>query len=178
MSEAPTYIKDTIAAVATPPGKGGIGIVRVSGPACETIAAKILGALPAARQVHNAAFHNSDGDVIDEGIALYFPAPHSFTGESVLELHGHGSPLIMSLLVEAALDMGARRADPGEFSKRAFLNGKLDLAQTEAIADLIDSGTRQAARAALRTMTGAFFRCGNAAAGAADKLAPACRGCH
>ena len=132
--------------------------MRISGPACESIAEKMLPELPAPRAASNATFCGADGEAIDDGIALYFPAPNSFTGESVLELHGHGGPVVMSMLVDAALHFGARRAEPGEFSKRAFLNGKLDLAQTEAIADLIDSGTTQAARAALRTMSGAYSR--------------------
>jgi tRNA modification GTPase len=112
--------------------------------------------LPTARIATNAKFHSPDGQPVDAGIALFFPAPNSFTGESVLELQGHGGPVIMSLLVDAAIALGARRAEPGEFSKRAFLNGKLDLTQAEAIADLINSGSSQAARAALRTLTGTF----------------------
>jgi len=150
------YIRDTIVAAATPPGKGGIGIVRVSGPDAGIIAERILGAVPEPRFAHFSEFLDSRGDVIDRGIALWFPAPHSFTGESVLELHGHGGPVIISLIIEAALTMGARRAEPGEFSKRAFLNGRLDLSQAEAIADLIDAGTTQAARAAYRSLSGAF----------------------
>lgn len=156
MNEALHYIEDTIVAVATPPGKGGIGIVRISGPDCETLAKTFLGFLPQARTATMVSFLDRDGNKLDEGITLYFPAPNSFTGESVLELHGHGGPQVMSMLVDTALAGGARRAAPGEFSKRAFLNGKLDLAQTEAIADLIDSGTAQAARAAMRTLSGAF----------------------
>ena len=156
MNGTPEYIKDTIAATATPPGKGGIGIVRISGPDTEKIAQKILGLLPTPRIATNAKFHSPDGQPVDAGIALFFPAPDSFTGESVLELQGHGGPVIMSLLVDAAIAHGARRAEPGEFSKRAFLNGKMDLTQAEAIADLINSGSSQAARAALRTLTGTF----------------------
>lgn len=158
MTEALHYTEDTIVAIATPPGKGGIGIVRISGPECETLAKIFLGFLPQARIATRAAFLDENGNKLDEGLALYFPAPNSFTGESVLELHGHGGPQVMSMLVDVALAGGARRAEPGEFSKRAFLNGKLDLAQTEAIADLIDSGTAQAARAAMRTLSGAFSR--------------------
>ena len=158
MNGMPEYIKDTIVATATPPGKGGIGIVRVSGPDAETIAQKIIGVTPEPRFATNAKFSAASGEQIDAGLAIYFPEPDSFTGESVLELQGHGGPVVMSLLVEAAIACGARRAEPGEFSKRAFLNGKLDLAQAEAIADLIDSGSSQAARAALRTLSGDFSR--------------------
>ena len=152
MTEPP----DTIVAAATPPGAGGIGVVRISGSETERIASSMLGGLPEPRQATYKQFRRNDGEILDVGLALYFPAPASFTGESVLELHGHGGPLVVSLVVDAALDLGARRAEPGEFTKRAFLNGKLDLAQAEAIADLISSGTEQAARAALRSMTGAF----------------------
>ena len=152
MTEPP----DTIVAAATPPGAGGIGVVRISGSEAERIAGSMLGGLPEPRRATHKKFRRGDGEVLDVGLALYFPAPESFTGETVVELHGHGGPLVVSLIVEAALDLGARRAEPGEFTKRAFLNGKLDLAQAEAIADLISSGTEQAARAALRTMTGAF----------------------
>ena len=156
MNDTPDYTRDTIVAVATPPGKGGIGIVRASGPGAETIARQMLGKLPKPRHATRADFKDEAGDVIDTGLVLWFPAPDSFTGESVLELQGHGGPAVMSLLVNAVLGLGARRAAPGEFSQRAFLNGKLDLVQTEAIADLINSGTAQAARAARRSLSGAF----------------------
>ena len=149
---------ETIVAAATPPGTGGVAVVRVSGSAVETIARAALGSLPEPRTATYTNFRNAAGEAIDAGLALYFPAPASFTGESVLELHGHGGPIVVSLLVEAIVGLGARRAEPGEFSKRAFLNGKLDLAQTEAIADLINSGTAQAARAALRSLSGAFSK--------------------
>lgn len=149
---------DTIVATATPPGTGGIGIVRISGDQTERLARSILGSLPEPRTATYRSFRNAAGDKIDAGLALYFPAPISFTGESVLELHGHGGPVVMSLLVDAAVAMGARQAAPGEFSQRAFLNDKLDLVQAEAIADLIGSGTAQAARAALRSLSGAFSR--------------------
>lgn len=149
---------DTIAAVATPPGKGGIGVIRLSGPAVPTIAAALLGKLPTPRQAILRRFRSNDGEVIDEGIALYFPAPHSFTGEDVLELQGHGGPVVMDLLLARVLELGARPARPGEFSERAFLNDKLDLAQAEAIADLIASDTAAAARAALRSLQGEFSR--------------------
>ncbi len=147
---------DTIAAVATPPGRGGIGVIRASGPAVPTIAATLLSELPTPRQAILRRFRSSDGEVIDEGIALYFPAPHSFTGEDVLELQGHGGPVVMDLLLARVLELGARPARPGEFSERAFLNDKLDLAQAEAIADLIASDTAAAARAALRSLQGEF----------------------
>jgi len=150
------YARDTIAAVATPPGRGGIGIVRISGPESEQIAIRMLGEIPAPRYATRARFRDENGVVVDSGIAIWFPAPDSFTGESVLELQGHGGPAVMTLIVNAALRLGARRAEPGEFSKRAFLNGKLDLLQAEAVADLIDSGTAQAARAAHRSLAGAF----------------------
>ncbi|MCI0517110.1 MAG: tRNA uridine-5-carboxymethylaminomethyl(34) synthesis GTPase MnmE [Woeseiaceae bacterium] len=150
------YAQDTIAAAATPPGSGGIAIVRISGPATPEIARRILGKLPKPRMAALGDFHDADGQRIDTGIALYFPAPHSFTGEHVLELHGHGGPVPVSDLVGAAIALGARRAEPGEFTKRAFLNDKLDLVQAEAIADLVGSGSRQAARAALRSLSGEF----------------------
>jgi tRNA modification GTPase len=149
---------DTIVAVATPTGKGGVGIVRVSGQKTERVARSLLGSLPEPRHATYRVFRDTAGEAIDAGIALYFPAPASFTGESVLELHGHGGPVVMSMLVEAVVAQGARHAEPGEFSRRAFLNGKLDLAQAEAVIDLISSGTERAARAALRSLTGAFSR--------------------
>jgi tRNA modification GTPase len=148
--------RDTIAAVATPPGRGGIGIVRLSGPATPRIARQLLGSLPAPRHATNARFAGVDGEPIDEGIALYFPAPHSYTGEDMLELHGHGGPVVMQALLAACLDRGARLAEPGEFTRRAFLEGKLDLAQAEAVADLIDASSREAARSALRSLSGEF----------------------
>ncbi|HRZ24810.1 MAG TPA: tRNA uridine-5-carboxymethylaminomethyl(34) synthesis GTPase MnmE, partial [Candidatus Contendobacter sp.] len=125
---------DTIAAVATPPGRGGIGVIRVSGPHSAAIAEAVCGALPLPRQAALRRFRAGDGAVLDEGIALYFPAPHSFTGEDVLELQGHGGPVVMDLLLARVCELGARPARPGEFSERAFLNDKLDLAQAEAIA--------------------------------------------
>ncbi|HXH03998.1 MAG TPA: tRNA uridine-5-carboxymethylaminomethyl(34) synthesis GTPase MnmE [Candidatus Competibacteraceae bacterium] len=147
---------DTIAAIATPPGRGGVGIVRVSGPAVPAITTALLGALPQPRYASFRRFRDAQGRAIDEGLALYFPAPHSYTGESVLELHGHGGPVVMDLLLERVLELGARLARPGEFTERAFLNDRLDLAQAEAVADLIDAGTREAARAALGSLEGAF----------------------
>ncbi|HEB57713.1 MAG TPA: tRNA uridine-5-carboxymethylaminomethyl(34) synthesis GTPase MnmE [Gammaproteobacteria bacterium] len=148
--------QDTIAAVATPPGSGGVGIVRVSGPACRAIATALLGNPPAPRHATLCDFRDAGGGLIDTGLALYFPAPHSFTGEDVLELQGHGGAVVMDMLLGAVLAAGARMARPGEFSERAFLNDKLDLAQAEAIADLIESGSTQAARAALRSLQGEF----------------------
>ncbi|MGB5412274.1 MAG: tRNA uridine-5-carboxymethylaminomethyl(34) synthesis GTPase MnmE [Woeseiaceae bacterium] len=147
---------DTIVAAATPPGVGGIGIVRVSGPDTEHIARRVLGSLPEPRTATYRTFKDAEGAALDAGIALYFPAPASFTGESVLELHGHGGPVVVATVLDGIVALGARLAEPGEFSRRAFLNGKLDLVQAEAIADLIDSGTAQAARAALRSLSGAF----------------------
>ncbi len=156
MSDRPDYIHDTIVAAATPPGIGGIGIVRISGPDVPDLARSLLGDLPQARVATVAEFRDAAGQAVDTGLALYFPEPESFTGEAVLELHGHGGPVVMALLIETAISLGARQAEPGEFSKRAFLNDKIDLAQAEAIADLIGSGTSQAARAALRSLSGAF----------------------
>ena len=149
---------DTVAAVATPPGIGGVGIVRISGPAAPEIARAILGHLPKARYAHFCHFRNIKGETLDQGLALYFPSPQSFTGEHVLELHGHGGPVVLDRLLQAALALGARVARPGEFSERAFLNGKLDLTQAEAVADLIESSSIEAARAALRSLEGVFSR--------------------
>ena len=152
MSAAP----DTIVASATPPGRGGIGIVRISGPKTPAIAAQMLGTLPSPRHATVAVFAGASGLTIDVGLAIYFPAPNSFTGEDVLELHGHGGPVVMDLLVARAVELGARFARPGEFSERAFHNDKLDLVQAEAIADLIAAGSAEAARAALRSLSGEF----------------------
>ena len=151
-------LADTIVAAATPSGMGGVAIVRLSGDRAEHIASRMLGCLPAPRTATYGQFRNADGDKLDTGIALYFPAPASFTGEAVVEFHGHGGPVVVSLVVGAAVDLGARLAAPGEFTKRAFLNDKLDLVQAEAIADLIGSSTEQAARAALRSLSGAFSK--------------------
>jgi tRNA modification GTPase len=148
--------RDTIAAIATPAGRGGIGVVRVSGPLVPRIAAAVLGSLPRPRLATFSAFRDRHGEVIDEGLALHFPAPHSYTGEPVLELQGHGGPIVMHALLAACLDAGARLAEPGEFTRRAFLEGKLDLAQAEAVADLIDAASREAARSALRSLSGEF----------------------
>lgn len=147
---------DTIAAIATPAGRGGIGVIRVSGPRVAAIASQLIGELPAPRHAALRIFRDAAGEMLDGGIALYFPAPASFTGEDVLELHGHGGPVVLDLLLARIVEVGARLAQPGEFSRRAFLNDKLDLAQAEAIADLIDSSSEQAARAALRSLQGEF----------------------
>ncbi|MDR2214289.1 MAG: tRNA uridine-5-carboxymethylaminomethyl(34) synthesis GTPase MnmE, partial [Nevskiaceae bacterium] len=156
MQDASAQSPDTIAAVATPAGRGGIAVVRVSGAAVPDIARALLGALPLARHATPARWRDAQGEMLDAGLALYFPAPHSFTGEHVLELHGHGGSVLVEALLEHLLALGARRARPGEFSERAYLNGKLDLAQAEAVADLIDAGSRAAARAALRSLQGEF----------------------
>ena len=150
---------DTIVAQATPPGRGGVGILRVSGPKAQDIAKAVLGILPKPRYAHYLPFLASDGTTLDEGIALFFPNPHSFTGEDVLELQGHGGPVILDLLLKRILDIpGVRIARPGEFSERAFLNDKLDLAQAEAIADLIDASSEQAAKSALSSLQGVFSK--------------------
>ncbi len=149
-------VADTIAAIATPPGRGGVGIVRLSGPQTAAIARAICGLEPRPRHAHYARFRAADGSVLDEGLLLWFPAPHSFTGEDVAELQGHGGPVVMDMLLERCTELGARIARAGEFSERAFLNDKLDLAQAEAIADLIDSETRAGARLAVRSLEGVF----------------------
>lgn len=149
---------DTIAAVATAPGRSGVGMIRVSGPAAERIGNAICGVTLAPRSVRLAAFSRADGVLLDRGIALLFKAPHSFTGEDVVELQGHGSPVVLDQLVSRAVELGARIARPGEFTERAFLNDKLDLAQAEAVADLINAGTAAAARAAMRSLSGDFSR--------------------
>lgn len=152
MPDAP----DTIAAVATPPGRGGIGIVRISGPRAKDIAAALTGSAPAPRRAVYRPFADGECGILDRGIVLFFPAPASYTGQDVVELHAHGSPVVLRLILQRVLALGARLARPGEFTERAFLNGKLDLAQAEAVTDLIDSASEQAARAALRSLEGAF----------------------
>jgi tRNA modification GTPase len=149
---------ETIAAIATPPGFGGIGIVRISGPIVAEIARALLGYVPEPRLASLARFRAEDGGVIDQGIALFFPTPRSFTGEDVLELQGHGGPVVLDLLLRRTLELGARLARAGEFSERAFLNGKLDLVQAEAVADLIESKTQVAARLATRNLQGELSR--------------------
>ncbi|HIL17999.1 MAG TPA: tRNA uridine-5-carboxymethylaminomethyl(34) synthesis GTPase MnmE [Gammaproteobacteria bacterium] len=148
--------QDTIAEIATPQGTGGISVVRVSGPNVGAVANQVIGRLPRPRQASLRPFAGSDGHQIDEGLAIYFPAPGSFTGEDVLELHGHGGPILVSEVLQSILKAGARPAAPGEFSERAFLNGRLDLAQAEGIADLINSATVTAARSAMRSLKGEF----------------------
>lgn len=145
---------DTIAAIATAPGAGGIGIVRLSGPQSLAIARTLCARPLRARHAHYARFGDADGRLIDDGIAVWFPAPHSFTGEDVVELQAHGSPVALQALVARCCALGARMARAGEFSERAYRNGKLDLAQAEAIADLISAGSEQAARAARRALDG------------------------
>jgi len=147
---------ETICAVATPPGAGGLGIVRVSGPLVPAICRDMLGTVPEPRYATLTHFCDGQGGVIDSGLALFFPAPHSFTGEDVLELHGHGGAYVLRRVMQRVLELGSRGARPGEFSERAFLNDKIDLVQAEAIADLIESGTDAAARAAQRSLQGEF----------------------
>ena len=148
---------DTIVAAATPPGRGGVGVVRVSGPKTPRDRGDAGRRAAAAAPRHARALSRSrSGNPIDIGIALFFPGPHSYTGEHVLELQGHGGPVVVEQLVARCLELGARRARPGEFTERAFLNDKIDLAQAEAVADLIDAGSREAARAAMRSLQGEF----------------------
>lgn len=147
---------DTIAAVATPQGRGGVGIIRLSGNNLLALASQLGGLTPSPRHAHFTRFLDGDGSALDEGLLLYFPAPHSFTGEDVIELQGHGGPVVMQLLLQRCLALGARVAEPGEFTRRAFLNGKLDLAQAEAVADLIDAASQAAARSALKSLEGGF----------------------
>ena len=149
---------DTIAAVATPPGRGGIGVVRMSGQKAPEIAQRVLGTLPAPRRASLRTARDARGAAIDQGIALYFPAPHSYTGEPVLEFQGHGGPVVLQDVLAAFLDSGARLAAPGEFTQRAYLNGRIDLAQAESVADLIDAASREAARSAMRSLCGEFSR--------------------
>jgi tRNA modification GTPase len=147
---------DPIAAIATAPGRGGIGVVRLSGGAIERFIQPLTGKAMVPRRATYTRFLDATGGTLDEGIALYFPAPKSYTGEAVLELQGHGGPQVLQGVLERCLELGARLAEPGEFSRRAFLNGKLDLVQAEAVADLIDAGSREAARSALRSLDGEF----------------------
>ena len=149
---------DVIAAIATAPGRGGIGVIRISGHDVAAIATRMLGKNPAPRLATYSSFLDEQGQVLDRGIVLSFPAPHSYTGEDVLELQGHGGMAVLQLLLQRCLELGARLALPGEFTQRAFLNGKLDLAQAESVADLIDATTSQAARSAMRSLQGDFSR--------------------
>ncbi len=146
----------TICAVATPPGRGGIGVIRLSGAQAATIAEAVVGQVPPPREARYRRFRNASGEHLDEGLCLYFPGPHSFTGEDVVELQGHGGPVVMDRLLQALLAQGAVLAEPGEFSERAFLNGRMDLTRAEAIADLIEAGSEAAAKAAMRSLEGAF----------------------
>jgi len=154
---------DTIAAVSTPPGRGGIGIVRVSGPRAGEVARAVAGRLPEPRVATSARFLADDGETLDNGLVLWFPAPHSYTGEDTLELQGHGGPVVLDRVVGRVFSLGTRPARPGEFTERAFLNGKLDLVQAEAVADLIDAATHEAARLARRSLDGALSERVNAA---------------
>lgn len=149
---------ESIAAIATAPGRGGIGVVRVSGRGLLPFAQALCGVSPEPRRARFTRFLAADGAPLDEGLLLYFPAPHSFTGEDVLELQGHGGPVVMRMLLARCVQLGARLAEPGEFSRRAFLNGRMDLAQAEAVADLIEASTEQAARSAVRSLGGEFSR--------------------
>ena len=158
LSKATSTVTATIAAVASAPGAAGVGVVRVSGPTVPSIARALLGRAPRPRHAHFAAFHAANGDLIDRGLLLYFPAPASYTGEHVLELQGHGSAVLLDMLLRRCCELGARLARAGEFTERAFLNGKLDLAQAEAVADLIAARSQAGARAALQSMEGVFSR--------------------
>ena len=149
---------DLIAAIATPPGRGGVGVIRVSGSGAGLLATTITGRSLPARHATYVRFNDSSGHALDQGLALFFPGPHSFTGEDVLELQGHGGPAVMRAVLARCVELGARLAQPGEFTQRAFLNGKLDLAQAEAVADLIDASSQEAARSALRSLSGEFSK--------------------
>ena len=151
-------VRETIAAIATAQGRGGVGIVRLSGPLAAKAGQLITGRTLTPRHAHYGPFRDEEGLVLDEGIALFFPGPNSFTGEDVLELQGHGGPVVLDMLLQRCVQVGCRLARPGEFSERAFLNDKLDLAQAEAIADLIAAGDVRAARAARRSLDGVFSR--------------------
>lgn len=151
-----TSLTDTIAAIATANGAGGIGVVRVSGPLSRQIATEILAHCPAPRHAAYLDFKQANGDLIDRGIAIFYPNPHSYTGEDVLELQGHGGTALMQILLARCIDLGARQAEPGEFTRRAYLNDKMDLAQAEAVADVINAATVEAAKSAVRSLSGAF----------------------
>ena len=142
----------TIVAEATPAGRGGVGIIRLSGPSVVDIGRALVGDIPVERRVASRVFKAADNSVIDQGLVIYFQGPASFTGEDVLELHGHGGPVVMAMLMQRCMELGARQARPGEFTERAFLNNKIDLTQAEAVADLIDSASQAAARNAVKSM--------------------------
>ncbi len=161
---------DTICAIATSPGRSGVGIVRVSGPLSRQIARSIACFSPTPRHAHYSDFHDSHGNVLDQGIVLFFPSPHSFTGEDIVEFQGHGGIYVLNSLLQEILYLGGRMARPGEFSERAFINDKMDLTQAEAIADLIDSSSEQASRSALRTLQGEFSRLINTLAHSVTEL--------
>lgn len=156
LMSAPTSMNDTIAAIATATGKGGVGIVRLSGPDAYAIGTAITKSTLNPREAHYCALKDASGDILDHGIVLYFVSPHSYTGEDVVELQAHGGPVILGLLLKTAIKLGARMAKPGEFTERAFLNDKMDLAQAEAVVDLINSTTETAAKTALRSLSGEF----------------------
>jgi tRNA modification GTPase len=158
--ESTKYL-DTIAAISTASGAGGIGIVRLSGPSAALIAIGILGCCPPPRHAAYLDFVQANGDLIDRGIAIYYPNPHSYTGEDVLELQAHGGTALMQILLERCIELGARQAEPGEFTRRAFLNDKIDLAQAEAVADVINAATAEAAKSAVRSLSGDFSKCIN-----------------
>ena len=163
MQNKPTlYFKDTIAAIATASGAGGIGVVRVSGPLASAIACQILGHCPAPRHAAYLDFKSNNNELIDRGIAIFYPNPHSYTGEDVLELQAHGGTALMQLLLARCIAVGARQAEPGEFTRRAYLNDKMDLAQAEAVADVINASTVEAARSAMRSLSGEFSNSINA----------------
>ena len=147
---------DIIAAIATPLGQGGIGIVRLSGNNLKQIAQVILGDLPKGRHASLSNFKDKNGLIIDQGVAIFYPSPHSYTGEDVLELQGHGGPAVMNMLLSCCISAGARLAEPGEFTLRAFLNNKLDLAQAEGVADVIEASTSEAVHCAMRSLQGEF----------------------
>ncbi len=158
MSNKLSYLNDTIVAAATPQGQSGVSVIRISGKDTENIGKIILRSLPKPRRAKLKKFYSLKGEILDWGIAVYFPGPKSFTGESVLELHCHGSPVVTSSIINEIVTCGARFAGPGEFSKRAFINEKLDLVQAEAVSDLISSQTEKSAKAAIRSMTGEFSK--------------------
>ena len=147
---------DTIAAIATASGAGGIGIVRVSGPLSQSIAKSVLGHCPPPRHAAYLDFKDAGAQLIDRGIAIFYPNPHSYTGEDVLELQAHGGTALMQMLLARCIALGARQAEPGEFTRRAYLNDKLDLAQAEAVADVINAATQEAAKSAIRSLSGAY----------------------
>ena len=156
MSESKSYIEDTIVASASAAGIGGVNIIRVSGPKVEDIIKNVLREMPRPRLATHSRFFNKKNEILDMGIAIYFPCPSSFTGESVLELHAHGGMFVGKAIIDEIINLGARQAEAGEFTKRAFLNGKLDLVQAEAIADLVSSGSKKSAQAAMRSLSGTF----------------------